>query len=66
MRVRVRILGGEEREMEMESCRVQDLLERMHLNRETVVVKVNERICPEGEQLSEGDRVLIIPIVTGG
>lgn len=52
--------------MEMESCRVQDLLERMHLNRETVVVKVNERICPEGEQLSEGDRVLIIPIVTGG
>lgn len=66
MRVRVRILGREEREVEIRGARIKDLLEQLSINRETVVVKVNERICPEGEQLSEGDRVLIIPIVTGG
>jgi thiamine biosynthesis protein ThiS len=67
MRVRARIWGGDEKELELpDYSTAQDLLERIGIEREAVVVKVNDKICPESEKLSGGDEVLIIPIVTGG
>jgi thiamine biosynthesis protein ThiS len=67
MRVRARMWGGDEKELELpEDSTAQDLLERMGIEREAVIVKVNDKICPESEKLSGGDEVLIIPIVTGG
>jgi thiamine biosynthesis protein ThiS len=67
MKVRVRVWGRDETELELpEKSTVEELLERLGIERETVVVKINDKISPESERLSDGDEVLIIPIVTGG
>ena len=63
----MRVWGKDQEELELpDGSSIEKLLEKLGIERETVVVKVNDRICPESEKLSEGDEVLIIPIVTGG
>jgi sulfur carrier protein ThiS len=67
LKVWVEIKGKEERELEIqESARVLELLEKLGINRETVVVFVDGRIAPEEGELRENSRVTILPIVTGG
>lgn len=68
MRVRVKFFGsGDERELELRRGEtVEGLLNILGIVRETVLVKVNGKLCPESETLGEGDEVLIIPIVTSG
>ena len=67
MKVRVRVWGRDETELDLpEGSTVEELLGRLGIERETVVVKINDKISPESERLSDGDEVLIIPIVTGG
>lgn len=46
--------------------RIEDLLEELDKNHETVVVKRNEKIVPEDEALDDGDKITIIPVVSGG
>lgn len=46
--------------------RILDLLEELDRNPETLVVKRNEKIVPEEEELEDGDEVVIIPVVSGG
>ena len=67
MKVKVRVWGRDETELDLpEGSTVEELLGRLGIERETVVVKINDKISPESERLSDGDEVLIIPIVTGG
>lgn len=43
-----------------------DLLRDLDQNPETVVVKRNDKIVPEEEELEDGDELLIVPVVSGG
>ena len=47
-------------------AKVADLLKVLGLNPQKVVARVNGRIVVEGELLSNGAQVELIPIVTGG
>lgn len=46
--------------------RIADLLEEIDRNPETVVVKRNEKVVPEEEELEDGDEIEVIPVVSGG
>jgi len=65
--VRVRVVGGRSRVLRI-GCgsTVADLLRRLGINREVVVVRINGRISPEEETLKGGESVEIVRIVTGG
>jgi len=45
---------------------INDLLEQLGINRETVIVRRNKEICLEEELLKPNDFVEIIKVVTGG
>lgn len=49
-----------------EGVRVIDLLGELGRNSEEVVVKRNEKIVSEKEELEDGDEIVIVPIVSGG
>jgi sulfur carrier protein ThiS len=67
VKIRVEVKGKEEKELEIrEGARVLEVLEKLGINRETVVVFVDGRIAPEEGELRENSRVAILPIVTGG
>lgn len=66
MRVRVRA-EGREREVEVgEGATVEDLLERLGYDRESVLVRRGKKLVVEEEKLSEGDELEILRVVTGG
>ncbi len=46
--------------------RIDDLLEKLGINRETVLVRLNNKVCVEEEILREGDKVEIIKAISGG
>lgn len=45
---------------------INELLEKLGINRETVLVRRNKEICTEEEKLKQGDFIEIIRAVTGG
>lgn len=49
-----------------EGTRVEELLEELGINRETVLVRLNGEICVEEEVLEKGDEVEVIRAVSGG
>lgn len=66
-KVIVSILGeGEEEYSFTSGDRILDLLEELDQNPETLVVKRNDKIVPEEEELEDGDEIVIIPVVSGG
>lgn len=68
MRVSVELKGrGERKEIELpEGSTVWDLLKKLEIRRETVVVFLNGRVEPEESPLKNGALVEILPVVTGG
>ncbi len=66
--VRVKVVGeGKARRLTLASrATVSDLLGQLEQNRETVVVRLNGRIIAEEERLRSGDRLEVLPVVTGG
>lgn len=48
------------------SSTILDLLNRLGYNRETVAIRRNGKIVAEEEELSDGDLVEVMTIVTGG
>jgi sulfur carrier protein len=66
--VRVEVLQeGSRREMRLrEGARVDDLLNELGINRETVLVRLNRKVCVEEETLRDGDEVEIIRAISGG
>ncbi len=66
MKIKV-IIGEENLNQEIpEGCTVQDLLKKMEIPSETVVVKKNEFIIIEEELIQEGDTIEIIKVIYGG
>jgi sulfur carrier protein len=68
VKVRVKILGQKRFKPVEFSGRpkVINLLEKLGINLETAVVKLNGKVVMETERLVEGEKVEIIPIVTSG
>ena len=66
--VRVKVLReGSLRDVRLrEGAKVDDLLEELGVNRETVLVRLNNKVCVEEETLREGDEVEIIRAISGG
>ena len=49
-----------------EGIQIAELLEELERNSETVVVKRNGLVVPEEEELTKGDKLEVVPIVSGG
>ncbi len=66
--VNVRVcLGGKTRTLKMpEKSNIENLLEKLEINPETVVVLKNGEVVPDFETLSNKDRVEILDIVSRG
>jgi len=52
--------------MEIKTSTVSGLLKELKINRETVLVSVNNEIVPEESALKENDAVEILKVVSGG
>ncbi len=64
MKVRLR---NPKRELEVEGpVRVHALLERLEINRETVIVIRGDTLVPGDVLLNDGDTVEIRPVISGG
>jgi thiamine biosynthesis protein ThiS len=66
MKVHVAFLGEKRAIMLKKGSPVRELLEKMRINPETVLVGRNGEIVPETESLREGDRIEIIRTISGG
>lgn len=66
MKVKVRWQGREEEVEMQEGATALDLLKKLGVCREAVVVSVGGRIVPEERILKDGEEVVIRSIVTGG
>jgi len=67
LKVPVEIKGRKKEVLELpEGALVTDVLKKLEINRETVVVFINGRAVPEEERINEGSELTILPIVTGG
>lgn len=64
MEVRV-ILRNREEKLENVS-RVSEVLRRLNINPETVLVTVEDELVTEDRELKDGDIVTIIDVVSGG
>lgn len=61
------IISGEEKEIPfVKGDSVSDILEKAEINSETVIVKKNDTIIPDDEELSDGDEIVVLKIVSGG
>lgn len=61
------IINQEEKEISIErEITINELLRKLNLNRESVVVIVNGEIKVEEEKIKEGDEVKIISAISGG
>lgn len=60
-------VGGRARTVKItEDASVEDLLGKLEINPETVVVLKNKEVVPDFETVSAKDRIEIINIVSGG
>ncbi len=67
MIVKLKINGGRESELTIgEGETIAQVLDRLGINRETVLVRLNGEIRTEEERLGNGDEVMIIRAITGG
>jgi len=66
--IEVKIVGrGVEREVEWRrGMLVKDVLREVGFNTESAIAKVNGRVAIEDEPVKDGDRVEVIPVVSGG
>lgn len=66
MKIKVK-LDNKELKVEVSSgSTINELLEKLSINRESVIVRRNREICTEEEKLKPDDTVEIIRAVTGG
>ncbi len=49
-----------------DQAKISNLLEKLDKNLESVVVKRNGMVVTEEEELSNGDEIEVVPIVSGG
>lgn len=58
-------LNNEKQSLEF-SGTAMELLKKLNVRREEVVIKINGRLAPETSELKDRDRVEIIKVVFGG
>lgn len=63
MKIRI---NGESVEIDRVNPTINELLEKLGINPEEVVVALNKRITPEETTLQEGDEITTIKAVSGG
>lgn len=66
MRVKVVLEGRRKAVTVGEGAKIDELLEKLGINRETVLVSLNGEIFVEEETLGEGNEVEIIRAISGG
>ncbi len=66
MKVRVRVLGGEEKEVEMSGKTVADLLKTLGYASDEYVVTREGKILTEDDEIKEGDSLILVPVISGG
>ena len=66
--IEVKVVGrGVEIELEWRrGMLVKDVLREVGFNTESAIAKVNGRVAVEDEAVNDGDRVEVIPVVSGG
>ncbi len=62
----MRILGGEEKEVDVEGKTVLDVLRALNLPSDEYVVTRGGKILTEDEEVKEGDVLVVVPVVSGG
>ncbi len=61
------IIGKDEQTVEIhENMSIKDVLEKMDISSETVVVKRNNEVVIEEEILHDGDEIEVIRVIYGG
>ncbi len=66
MKITARFLKAGKRLEVRENAKVLDVLEKLEINPETVLVKKGKGIVTEDETLRSGDEIEIIRVVSGG
>jgi|Deesub1362A_J573_1020465.scaffolds.fasta_scaffold00098_35 sulfur carrier protein ThiS len=66
MEVSVKIRREEKSVILDEGSTINDLLKKLGINRETVLIRRNGKLCIEEEVLNDRDSVEIIPAISGG
>jgi len=66
--VRVRIIDGREFQVKFEGCdvRVKDVLKKLKLSSEEYVVVKSGNVVTEEDGVSDGDELILYPVVSGG
>ncbi len=68
LRIRVKIIDTDQEWLvEVEKgARIRDVLENLDLNPEEYIVSKNDEVVAEDEEVSEGDLIVLYPVVSGG
>jgi sulfur carrier protein ThiS len=64
--VRVQYHGKEQRISVAQGSCIEDVLQKLGINRETVLVSRNKEIVPETERVEHNDRIVIMKITSSG
>lgn len=65
MKISIKI-GNKKSVLKVKKSSIAELLEKRGINRETVLVIKNKKICTEEEILKDGDEIEILKAVSGG
>ncbi len=58
---------GKKRKLDLKTCpKVSDMLKKLDINAETIIVKVNNEVEPEDVRIKKEDKIEIIKIISGG
>ena len=60
------MLGGEEKEVNISGRTVSDLLKTLGYASDEYVVTREGKILTEDDEIREGDRLVLVPVISGG
>ncbi len=60
------ILDGEKIRVDSKSGKISDMLKKLKIAREEVLVKVNGKLVPEDAEIGAKDKIEVIKVVFGG
>lgn len=67
MKIKVKIVGDKEKEIEIEpNSKISKILKKLEINPETVIVKKGDLVVPLEEKIKKGEEIKIIKVVSGG
>ncbi len=58
---------GKKRKLDLKTCpKVSDMLKKLDINAETIIVKVNNEVEPEDIRIKKEDKIEIRKLISGG